>query len=337
MATVGEILRRERERQGIGIAQIADQTRIKSHFLEAIENDNFAALPGVFFARAFSLQYARALGLNEEEIKVVLDRQVAPPDVSLVQMSSTLSLAEDRALSKPDLDPLPEGTASALSARKLTASVVALVAVIVACGAIFGLWQRSQLGSTSAAGALEPGPVTVIKGSGGMGTPAVSPPPAQPTSFAANPEGRPAAASSSLSQPANATLANASGIASPSTERYVAPPVITGKVNLAISSKEDTWVRITTDGKVVLARVITPSEPVVTAVANENAKVLLGNAAGVIIRFNGNDIGSIGPRGQVRTVEFTPSGFQILQPPPKSPPAGVSEPNTQGQTSNPAE
>ncbi|MBL8235633.1 MAG: DUF4115 domain-containing protein, partial [Bryobacterales bacterium] len=84
---------------------------------------------------------------------------------------------------------------------------------------------------------------------------------------------------------------------------------VPGKLNVSIASKEDTWVRITTDGKVILARVISPGEPLVTAVANENAKVLIGNAGGVSIRFNGNDIGVVGPRGQVRTVEFTPAGF----------------------------
>ncbi len=53
------------------------------------------------------------------------------------------------------------------------------------------------------------------------------------------------------------------------------------------------------------------------AFAKDNAKVLLGNAGGVEIRFNGNDIGSVGPRGMVRTVEFTRDRFTFVEQPNK--------------------
>ena len=41
---------------------------------------------------------------------------------------------------------------------------------------------------------------------------------------------------------------------------------------------------------------------------------LLGNAAGVSIRYNGSEIAQPGPRGQVRTVEFTPQGSRVVEP-----------------------
>lgn len=346
MATVGEILRRERERQGLSIAHIAQQTRIKVQFLEALERDNFAVLPGVFFARAFTTQYAKFLGMPDAELHAALERQVAAPDVSLVQISSSLYLAEERALSKPALDPLPEGTASAIGARKLTASVVALAAVIIGCGTIFWLWQRSQLGFTSANATPESQPVTVIKGGSGISPQQpVSPPPVQPTNPSAKADASPATPSPAAPNPAAAVQAGTPGSTTPTSTAQQTPapepvgaPVVPGKLNLSISSKEDTWVRITTDGKVVLARVITPTEPLVTAVANENARILLGNAGGVVIRFNGSDIGAVGPRGQVRTVEFTPAGFNVLLPPPKTPPAeGAAEPKPQNPAPNTGE
>jgi cytoskeleton protein RodZ len=351
MATVGEILRRERERQGLSIDHVAQKTRIRRQFLESVEQDDFSTLPGVFFARAFTIQYAQFLGLNRDEIQAALERQVAPPALNLVQISSSLYLADGKDdPSRPALDPLPEGTASAMSARKLTASVIALASVIIGCGTVFWLWQRSQIGLTSANVAPDVPGVTVIKG----GAAPISPPPVQPSNPAAKADA-PAAAISQNGQPAQ-TAPPAAGQPDPAhtvpglTNPAAAPaqnpapagtsqpngaaaqpqntpagsqvspaPVVAGKVNLSITSKEDTWVRITTDGKVILARVIAPGEPLVTAVANENAKILLGNAGGVSIRFNGNDIGVVGPRGQVRTVEFTPAGFQVIQPPPKTP------------------
>jgi cytoskeleton protein RodZ len=375
MATVGEILRRERERQGLSIAHIAQQTRIRRQFLEALEKDDFSTLPGVFFARAFTIQYAQFLGLNTDEVQVALERQVAPPTLNLVQISSSLYLADGKDdASKPALDPLPEGTASAMSARKLTASVIALASVIIGCGTVFWLWQRSQIGLTSANATPDSAGVTVIKG----GAAPISPPPVQPSNAGAKVDapsggvaagGVPAAGLSASGvtasgvsgpngqaaqpgqqvggqvapgqadpartvsgQPASAAQTPVAAGTSPGSVSAGAPPslatggqataapLVPGKVNLSIVSKEDTWVRITTDGKVILARVIAPGEPLVTAVANESAKILLGNAGGVTIRFNGNDIGVVGPRGQVRTVEFTPAGFNVIQPPPKTPP-----------------
>lgn len=345
MASVGEILRRERERQGLSIAQIAQQTRIKRQFLESLEKDDFANLPGIFFVRAFTVQYGQFLGLKAEELQMALERQVSSTDVNLAPVATTPFLGADRGLSKPALDPLPEGTASAMSARKLTASVVALAAVIIGCGTVFWLWQRSQLGSTSAN--ADPQAVTVIKGASQQ---PIAPPPVQPSNPLAKAESTsvapagndpqatvqpaspqsttPAAAQPAAAQPATGQTAigqTASAAAQPATTTPAATMTpaqqVPGKLNVSIASKEDTWVRITTDGKVILARVISPGEPLVTAVANENAKVLIGNAGGVSIRFNGNDIGVVGPRGQVRTVEFTPAGFNVLLPPPKVPPA----------------
>ncbi len=50
---------------------------------------------------------------------------------------------------RPALDPLPEGTASVLNAKKVAHSVAMLVSVVVACGLVFWLWQ-TQIGTTSA-------------------------------------------------------------------------------------------------------------------------------------------------------------------------------------------
>ena len=46
----------------------------------------------------------------------------------------------------------------------------------------------------------------------------------------------------------------------------------------------------------------------------------LGNAGSVNITLNGKPIGPVGPKGQVRTVQFTSGGFQIV---PAKPPAAL--------------
>ena len=67
MASFGENLRRERELRGISLEEIAATTKIKVGFLEAIENDDLARLPGGIFARGFMRTYASYLGLDADQ------------------------------------------------------------------------------------------------------------------------------------------------------------------------------------------------------------------------------------------------------------------------------
>lgn len=305
MASVGDILKRERERQGLDLALIAQQTRIKLQYLQALERDDFDSLPGRFFARSFATQYADHLGVNTAELQDALQKQVTPPEIFSTQGEGQAPIQIGRDFY---VDPLPEGSASAVSARKLTASIVMLAAVIVACGAIFWLWQRSQISSTLAdAGApastrQSPTPIPET----------VSPPAAQPVIPQPTPTPAPAMAESTPAVVPPSTLTDAS---------------LSGRIKLAVVAKENTWLRITVDGKVKVEKVLVAGESSLTA-GNENARILLGNAGGVEVQFNGSSIGQVGPRGQVRTIEFTPERFQIVEPVKKAAPAepGPSQP-----------
>jgi cytoskeleton protein RodZ len=66
MASFGETLRRERELRGISLRDMADATKISLRFLQALEEDRVAVLPGGLFPRAFVRQYAAFLGLDAE-------------------------------------------------------------------------------------------------------------------------------------------------------------------------------------------------------------------------------------------------------------------------------
>jgi transcriptional regulator with XRE-family HTH domain len=64
-ASLGELLRRARERRGLTLQQIAKETRLPQRHLEAIERDNLAHMPAGFYQRAEIRAYARAVGLDE--------------------------------------------------------------------------------------------------------------------------------------------------------------------------------------------------------------------------------------------------------------------------------
>src|ERR1700689_5542622 len=62
----GEHLKREREMRGVTLDEICAATRIGTRFLRALENEDWAQLPGGVFNRGFVRAEARFLGLDEE-------------------------------------------------------------------------------------------------------------------------------------------------------------------------------------------------------------------------------------------------------------------------------
>lgn len=66
--TFGPRLRRERERRGISIETIAAATKVGSDLWEGLERNDFSRWPSGIFARAFVRDYARAVGLDADDI-----------------------------------------------------------------------------------------------------------------------------------------------------------------------------------------------------------------------------------------------------------------------------
>ncbi len=67
MASFGEGLRKERESRGIALDTVVSATKISLRHLNAVESDKFEQLPGGLFNKNIVRNYARTLGLDEEE------------------------------------------------------------------------------------------------------------------------------------------------------------------------------------------------------------------------------------------------------------------------------
>ena len=67
MDSVGEFFRQVRETKGLTVDEVASKTRIRTDFVKALEDGNFAKLPDQVFAKGFVRSYARSLGLDEED------------------------------------------------------------------------------------------------------------------------------------------------------------------------------------------------------------------------------------------------------------------------------
>ena len=83
---IGDILRRERERQKLSIKDIEQGTSIRALYIEAIENGDYDKLPGNVYTKGFIKNYGNFLKLNGDDLSRQFSEEVAPP---IVQSETT--------------------------------------------------------------------------------------------------------------------------------------------------------------------------------------------------------------------------------------------------------
>ncbi|MGD0121298.1 MAG: helix-turn-helix domain-containing protein [Candidatus Limnocylindrales bacterium] len=81
-SAVGEQLRDAREIKGIDIFRAERDTKIRSKYLTALEQGDYADLPGDTYARGFLRNYASYLGLDADEIEEQWRSQAGAPELS---------------------------------------------------------------------------------------------------------------------------------------------------------------------------------------------------------------------------------------------------------------
>jgi hypothetical protein len=109
MTDIGSQLRAAREAQDLTLEQVFKATRIKTSFLEAIEANQFRALPGPVQARGFVRSYANFLGLDGEHLASALDAdRTAKSDMRPMPVVSKPIVTPPPASAKPVTLPLPK-------------------------------------------------------------------------------------------------------------------------------------------------------------------------------------------------------------------------------------
>ena len=68
MGELGEILRRAREAKGLSLAQVEEVTRIRSAYLQALEEEDYQRLPPPVYVKGFLKNYALFLDLNPQQV-----------------------------------------------------------------------------------------------------------------------------------------------------------------------------------------------------------------------------------------------------------------------------
>lgn len=64
MSSIGRVLQQEREQQGRTLKEVSDAVNIKESYLDALEKEDFDAIPGAVFVKGFIRTYAEFLGLD---------------------------------------------------------------------------------------------------------------------------------------------------------------------------------------------------------------------------------------------------------------------------------
>jgi len=79
MQTVGNYLRQQREAKGMSLEEVARATRVPMSSVERLESDQFDELPGEVFVRGFMKSYARAVGIDTDDVlaRYTASRRVA--------------------------------------------------------------------------------------------------------------------------------------------------------------------------------------------------------------------------------------------------------------------
>jgi cytoskeleton protein RodZ len=298
MSSVGETLRRERLRKDLGLEQISRETKISTRLLEAIEGDRFELLPGGVFAKSFVRQYARFLGLDEEEMAAEVERAIQPTG----DLPSFAGAPAEPAFKVPRV---AEWEGMGRSNSSVLPALAMVVAVMLVCSGVYAWWQRSR----------RPLPVT------------------PPVAVAQNAQKTSAPAAAKPAEPAPVTPAVASnpetalqtGVSASAPPPEAAPAPVesanpAATLHVSLTADADDWVRVATDGKVVMSDVLHSSE-VKTFAAVEGLRLRIGDAGRLQMTVNGKPAGPLGPKGQVRNVEVTRDGVHILPPPPKPAPA----------------
>jgi cytoskeletal protein RodZ len=304
MAAISETLRQARLRSGVDLDRLAAKTKINPRYLEAIEKGDFDKLPSGIFARMFIKQYADAVGLDGATFADEFQRSTqfgnySPPTAQ--------AIVEARGSFQPSIQGINSSSDRGRNEQltSMLGSLIWVVAAILVCaGAYYGLAHLpSRTAETAGPSPSTPKPLAAVP----------SPGPAQ---------SNPATASNATP---TATSPN-TGAATPPATQGTAPSVTTppadgaAPIRLAFNAIDPVWVTATADGKTVVSELLQPGTSK-TVAAEKGARVTLGNAGGVEITFNGKKLEPFGPKGQVRTVDFTPWGAQVVsRTPPSSDP-----------------
>jgi len=279
MDSIGAALRRARDKRGLTLDDVAARTKINLKHLEAIESGDRSAIPGGFFYKSFARQYAAALSAGDPDLVDEIEELLA------AEQRPTHPVARDEEVIKV-MSSMPVQERASWNPSAASYAIF-LVLALIGCSGLYAWWHRTQQAHASADAKPRP-PVVVEK--------TEAPKPEAP---------KPEVQKAEVEKEAPTRPSEPAALAATPDD----------KISLEVTANEDAWFWLSADGKTLFSGVLQAGQTK-TFEAKENARMKIGNAGGLDIKFNGKPTGLIGPKAQVRTVVFTPDKFEIQMPKP---------------------
>jgi cytoskeleton protein RodZ len=260
LGELGQLLRQAREKKGLSVRQVEEDTRIREAQVLALEDEDFGKLPSGIFRKGLLRSYASYLGLDINEVMSLYEGQDS-------EVGPMPKIAEG-------FEP-PKGMAiTSWLFIDVFLGVLIVASAVVVGSLIYNRWQPSvPVSSTTPTRQVSlVSPVLEL-------TPTETPPPT-----------------------ATATL------------------VPSGRLQADVQITSRTWLEVTVDGEPAFRGLIEAGTNW-SWFAEDAIAMHVGNAAGVVVTLNGQELGPLGEPGEVVDIEWTWDNLNATPQP--VPPSGT--------------
>lgn len=267
MESPGEYLRRERELRRVTISRIFEATRVPVKALEALEADNYENLPHPTFVKGYIKSYCKAIGIDENDA-------VLRYEIYLRENAPDKSGGNKGVLPKKPVIPDDER----LSFLRLSPSVrtyiiygAAGIVLVLAGYLFFSGGSETETPPEETVAVQEQAPSAVV---------------AEPSVATPQPE------AGTVSTEVKVPVDDAS-------KRVESKPsaAASGRHTLSVTAREVTWIKVRIDGKEPVEVILKVGESVSWDAA-ETFSLLIGNAGGVDMVYDGAKLAPLGRSGE---------------------------------------
>lgn len=302
MDELGLILQEARENKGLTLKEVQEETRINATYLEALEIGEYGALPSAVHVRGFLRNYARFLSLDPDPLLERYKQNQSYQRTSTANhrngdFDGTLPLASRE--DQPFFDPVNVEVDS--GSRRDPESAVRLIiiaALIVAVALIANRFLPLILNNEDGSEAITEG-ITAVVGDIVNSGEEIAVEAGLRSADAGSDEALNTALESSEVITSTSRLnegAAAEILPTPSPTRPFLPATLE-QINLKLEITERTWLEATIDGEVLFSGIARPGDAFEWT-AEDEAKLLTGNAIGIFATINDIPLGRLGDRGQ---------------------------------------
>ncbi|MBI5892111.1 MAG: helix-turn-helix domain-containing protein [Deltaproteobacteria bacterium] len=263
----GEYLKRQREMRGVSLEDISKVTKINIKLLNALESDSHENLPHQTFVKGFIRSYCKYAGIDADDAVLHYEEYL-----------NKKAEKESNVVFAPSDAPKQDNNIPLVSKKFAVIASVALLIAVSFIGYIF-YYPRPA--------AHDPQPATRIDETP-KNTTALAPQTAYPSVDAEEPKKEPEKTNEAVEPQKDAVLKGAK-----EAENTKKMPL-----QLVVSAHKTTWIRVEVDKEKPFEVSLRDGENI-TWEAKEKFLLIIGNAGGVELTFNGKPVGKIGENGQV--------------------------------------